>query len=32
MLFFDLEARLESSVREGKYRVTIQLPYRRAQG
>ena len=29
MLFFDLEARLEKSVRQGRYRVSICLPYRR---
>lgn len=29
MLFFDLEARLETVVRDGRYRLTITLPYRR---
>ena len=29
MLFFDLEARLETDASEGRYRVTIRLPYRR---
>ncbi|MFN3984751.1 MAG: sensor histidine kinase [Rhodocyclaceae bacterium] len=30
MLFFDLEARLETDVKSGQYRVTIKLPYRKA--
>ncbi len=30
MLFFDLEARLETDIRAGQYRVTIWIPYRRA--
>lgn len=29
MLFFDLEARLETVIRDGQYRLTIVLPYRR---
>lgn len=29
MLFFDLEARLETVVRDGQYRVSITLPYRK---
>jgi two-component system sensor histidine kinase AlgZ len=29
MLFFDLEARLDTDVRDGVYRVRIRLPYRR---
>ena len=29
MLFFDLEARLETVIRDGRYRLTITLPYRK---
>lgn len=32
MLFFDLDARLDKDVREGRYRVTIRLPYRSEKG
>lgn len=31
MLFFDLDARLDKDVRDGRYRVTIRLPYRSKQ-
>lgn len=31
MLFYDLEARLETEVRDGVFRVRIQLPYRKGE-